>query len=114
MTPSREMRNVAASVHQRLLNRAREQGVDFNLVLQRYAIERFLYRLGLSREVDCFTLKGATLFLVWAGEEFRPTRDVDLWVLVPRTTPRSAGPWRKSALCSSPRTASFSMRRAFG
>lgn len=78
MTPSKEGRNVAASVHQRLLNRAREQGVDFNLVLQRYAIERFLYRLGLSSEVDRFTLKGATLFLVWAGQAFRPTRDVDL------------------------------------
>ena len=78
MTPSKEIRNVAASVRQRLLNRAREQGVDFNLVLQRYAVERFLYRLGLSGEVDHFTLKGATLFLLWAGKEFRPTRDVDL------------------------------------
>jgi hypothetical protein len=78
MTPSKEIRNFAASVRQRLLNRAREHGVDFNLVLQRYAIERFLYRLSLSSEVDRFTLKGATLFLVWAGQEFRPTRDVDL------------------------------------
>lgn len=77
MSPDREPRDVAASVRQRLLNRAREQGVDYNLVLQRFAIERFLYRLGLSPEVDRFTLKGATLFLVWTGQEFRPTRDVD-------------------------------------
>jgi len=33
-------RNVAASVHQRLLNHAREQGRRFNDILQRYALER--------------------------------------------------------------------------
>ena len=38
-------RNVAASVRARLLNRARETKLDFNLVLTRYAIERLLYRL---------------------------------------------------------------------
>lgn len=78
MRPSREIRNIAGSVHQRLLNRAAQEKVDFNLMLQRYAIERFLYRLGLSGEVDRFTLKGATLFLVWAGKQLRPTRDIDL------------------------------------
>lgn len=77
MTPAKEVRDVPASVRQRLLNLAREQKVDFNLVLQRYAVERFLYRLSLSTEVDRFTLKGAALFLVWAGEQLRPTRDVD-------------------------------------
>ena len=77
MTRSKPMRNVAASVRRRLLNLAKEQHADFNHVLQRYAGERFLYRLGLSSEVDRFTLKGAALFLVWAGEEFRSTRDVD-------------------------------------
>ena len=35
-------------------------------------------RLGVSSEVDRFTPKGAALFLVWAGKEFRATRDVDL------------------------------------
>ena len=29
--------------------------LDFNLVLQRYAVERFLYRLSVSDEVDRFT-----------------------------------------------------------
>ncbi len=73
-----EIVNVAASVQQRLKNHAREMGADFNLVLQRDAAERFLYRLGVSSEVDRFTLKGAALFLVWSGNEFRSTRDVDL------------------------------------
>lgn len=78
MTPKRELRDVAASVRQRLLDLAHARGAEFNYVLQRYAGERFLFRLGLSGEVDRFTLKGAALFLVWAGREFRATRDVDL------------------------------------
>ena len=77
MSPPREVRNIAASVLQRLLNLAHDLGVDHNLVLQRYAAERFLYRLSVSGEVDRFTLKGAALFRVWAGQELRPTRDVD-------------------------------------
>ena len=53
MTPAKEIRNVPASVHQRLLNLARNQGVEFNLVLQRYAMERFLYRLATpARWID--------------------------------------------------------------
>ena len=67
MSSLREIRDVPASVHQRLRNLARDQGVDFNRVLQRYAAERFLYRLSVSGEVDRFTLKGAALLWVWAG-----------------------------------------------
>jgi len=78
MNSSRDPRNAAASVHQRLVNRARQERVDFGLLLQRYAIERFLYRLGQSAEANRFTLKGAALFWVWAVQPFRPTRDVDL------------------------------------
>ena len=78
MPGSGDIKNVAASVLRRLKNRADDMGTGYNLVLQRYAAERFLYRLGVSSEVDRFTLKGATLFLVWAGKEFRATRDVDL------------------------------------
>ena len=77
MSPAREIRNAAASVRQRLLNLAHDLSVDNNLVLQRYAAERFLYRLSVSREVDRFILKGAALFRVWAGQELRPTRDID-------------------------------------
>ena len=77
MTPAKEIRNVAASVHQRLLDLARNRGVEFNLVLQRYAVERFLYRLSVSNQVDRFTLKGAALFRIWTEQELRPTRDID-------------------------------------
>lgn len=71
-------RNLAQSVHHRLLNKAREQGEDFNLVLIRYALERFLYRLGRSRHKDRFILKGAMLFAAWTDQPHRPTRDLDL------------------------------------
>lgn len=77
MTRKRELRNVPASIHRRLLNLAHRQGIRFNLLLQRYAMERFLYRLAASPEVDRFTLKGAALFRVWTGQELRPTRDID-------------------------------------
>ena len=77
MTPKRRIRNVPASIRQRLLNLSRRRGIRFNAVLQRYAAERFLYRLSASDEVDRFTLKGAALLRVWTGQELRPTRDID-------------------------------------
>lgn len=70
-------RNVAASVRARLLNRAREIRQDFNLVLTRYALERLLYRISISRHADQFLLKGALLFDLWFDIPHRPTRDAD-------------------------------------
>lgn len=70
--------NVAASVHQRLLNRARTEARPFNELLQYFAMERFLYRLGHSPYRDQFVLKGALMFTVWETPVPRPTRDVDL------------------------------------
>ena len=57
MTPRGKIRDVPASIRQRLLNLAREQGIRFDSVLQRYAAERFLYRFSVSGEVNRFTLK---------------------------------------------------------
>lgn len=71
-------RNVAASVHQRLLNRARAQGRPFDELLQYFVLERFLYRLGRSPHARHFVLKGALMFGVWQGPFSRPTRDIDL------------------------------------
>lgn len=47
-------------------------------MLVRYALERFLYRLGQSAHADRFVLKGAMLFNLWYSMPHRPTRDVDL------------------------------------
>jgi hypothetical protein len=70
--------NIVASVRQRLLNIIRETGEDPNLVWTRYATERLLYRLSVSEHASQFILKGALLFLVWTGQSYRPTVDVDL------------------------------------
>lgn len=70
--------NVAASVRARLLNLAKTQGVDFNQVLVRFALERILYRLTQSQHADRFLLKGALLFTLWYDMPHRATRDADL------------------------------------
>ena len=67
----------AASIHARLLNRAKERGEDFNLLLTRYGIERFLYRLSQLPAREVMLLKGALLFDLWFDVPHRPTRDAD-------------------------------------
>src|ERR1700722_16682828 len=49
--------NLSASVRQRLLNLATERKEDFGLVLTRYGLERFLYRLSVSPHRDSFVLR---------------------------------------------------------
>jgi predicted nucleotidyltransferase component of viral defense system len=70
--------NPSASVRQRLLNLATERKEDFGLVLTRYGLERFLYRLSISPHRDRFVLKGALLLQLWTAEIYRPTHDLDL------------------------------------
>jgi len=77
MSPA-DKRNMGHSVFQRLLNMARAEKQDLNLLLLRYGMERFLYRLSISPHKDRFVLKGASMFLVWKGRNFRVTRDADL------------------------------------
>lgn len=68
----------AASIRQRLLDRARARGEEFQFVLDRFAVERLLYRLSVSPHCDQFLLKGALLFALWFDAPHRPTRDADL------------------------------------
>lgn len=75
-------KDMAASVHQRLLNKAREAKRPFDELLQYYAMERFLYRLSQSEYVDSFILKGALLFRVWMIPDSRATRDMDFLAYV--------------------------------
>jgi hypothetical protein len=42
------LRNIGASVRVRLLNLAKERNQPFDLLLTRYVLERFLYRLSIS------------------------------------------------------------------
>lgn len=72
------LKNVAASVRARLLQRSRDERTDFQVLLTRYALERLLYRLSRSAHRNRFVLKGAMLFVTWVEASFRPTRDLDL------------------------------------
>lgn len=75
---AKSIKNIAVSVHQRLLNKAKESFRPFNELLQYFAIERFIYRLSKSSYADRFILKGALLFSAWCGPASRPTMDIDL------------------------------------
>lgn len=74
----RPLKNIAASVYDRLKNRARETGRRFDEWLRYFAMERFLYRLSNTRHADRFVLKGALMFKVWRVDAPRPTLDIDL------------------------------------
>ncbi len=78
MSAARRPTNVAASVRARLLDLSRRNGVEFQLVLAEFAIERLLYRLGVSPHAEQFVLKGAMLFKLWSNDRRRATWDLDL------------------------------------
>ena len=69
--------DLAASVRERLRQLAGGRGLELQLVLTRYGVERLLYRLSRTPAGERFILKGAALFYIWEGEIPRPTRDVD-------------------------------------
>jgi hypothetical protein len=71
------VKDVAASVRQKLLNNARSTNRPFQEVLQYFAMERFLYRLTQSPHANKFVLKGALMFTVWGAPATRPTKDID-------------------------------------
>jgi hypothetical protein len=71
-------KNIAASVRQRLLNKARMDKRPFAEILQYYGMERFLYRLSQSKHAHTFVLKGALLLRTWGASMSRPTMDIDL------------------------------------
>ena len=72
------VKNMGASVRQRLLNYAKTNNRPFAEVLQYYAMERFLYRLSVSPHASKFLLKGALLLTAWRAPMSRPTMDIDL------------------------------------
>jgi predicted nucleotidyltransferase component of viral defense system len=72
------VKNMAASVRDRLLKIAKERNETFDLLLTRYTLERFLYRLSITKHKERFALKGALLLTTWFDNPHRATRDVDL------------------------------------
>ena len=74
----KDLKNVAASVRQHLLNLSRREGREHQLVLNQYGLERLLYRLSISPYAGLFVLKGAMLFNLWQPGMHRATYDLDL------------------------------------
>ncbi len=97
---TRRPTDIGASVSHRLLQRARARGEDYQLTLQRYAVERLLFRLSKSSDRGRFILKGAMLYIVWGEEIYRPTRDLDLLGYGPDAAEPMAAAFR--SLCAIP------------
>lgn len=72
-----KLKNVAASVKDRLLNLARQQGRGFDVLLVRFALERLLFRLSQSPHRENYVLKGGMLVTQWLDHDNRETRDID-------------------------------------
>ena len=77
MTEVSAQERTAASIRQRLVDRAKARDENYQLLLDVYAVERLLYRLSISIFSDRFVLKGALLFALWFDAPHRPTRDAD-------------------------------------
>ena len=72
------MNNRAISIRARLLNLAKKEGIDFQLIIIRFLHERFLYRLSVSDYSQQLILKGGAFIYAVQGLKSRPTIDVDL------------------------------------
>jgi hypothetical protein len=77
LTKTRQ-KNIAASVRQRLPNKSRSENRPFQKLVQYYALERFLYRLSLSKDSNRFILKNALMLRIWKAPQIRPTIDIDM------------------------------------
>ena len=94
------IQNLAASVYARLLKRTEPGDEQFQFVLMRYGAERLMYRLGQSEHAANFVLKGAMMFLVWTGAQYRATKDMDLLALKSASVERLRDIFRE--LCELP------------
>ncbi|HIZ21412.1 MAG TPA: nucleotidyl transferase AbiEii/AbiGii toxin family protein, partial [Candidatus Blautia faecigallinarum] len=74
------MKNIAASVLNRLKNQSKEEGIPFQMVLQLFVQEEFLRKLALSEYVDNLILKGGMFIYTLTEFDSRPTRDIDFLI----------------------------------
>lgn len=72
-----EIKNITASVKERLRNIASQSGEEFQSIIRQYVQERFLFRLSKSSYKNNLILKGALLFVAHNISRNRPTRDID-------------------------------------
>src|SRR3989339_1391777 len=74
----KEIKDISASIRAKLLNIAKKENIDFNLLLLRYFQERLLWRLANSNYQKQFLLKGGLYLMCLKLQKTRPTRDIDL------------------------------------
>src|ERR1700730_17222445 len=96
--PKRPVSNIFDSLHQRLLNLARETNRPFNELLQYFAIERFLFRFSRTAHASEFVLKGAQMLQGWKAPLARPTMDIDMLGRMPHTIENLEDVVRQSAV----------------
>lgn len=89
--------NMGHSARERLKNLAKSGGRDPAYLFQRYAFERFYWRIGKSGYAGRFILKGASLFTLWMGPMYRVTQDTDLESRLPPDNERIADAFREIA-----------------
>jgi predicted nucleotidyltransferase component of viral defense system len=87
MAQRENIKNLAASVKDRLKQVAQKQNIDFNRVLLLYMQEGFLRRVSLSPYRDKFILKGGILFYGQFEQKARPTRDIDFLLTNTKNNP---------------------------
>lgn len=75
---NKEKINLAESVLHRLKNHAKTTRRRTDELLRYYAIERFLYRLSVSKHSEKFFLKGGLMLKALAISNHRATLDIDL------------------------------------
>lgn len=71
-------KNPAASIRARLLTLSKQREEQFIFTLERYALERLLYRLSQTASGSSFLLKGGMLLNFLSQNPYRTTRDLDL------------------------------------
>lgn len=69
----------ASSLHAKLLNIARQEGLEFQLLLNRFGAEQFLERLSQSAFAQKFVFKGGSL-LAYLIDTDRKTKDLDFTI----------------------------------
>lgn len=71
------VKNVSASIKNRILSMARQSGKPFQSLLTHYGLERFLFRMSQSPLKEKFVLKGGMLLMGMGLPMARTTRDID-------------------------------------
>lgn len=71
------IKDTAKSIKTRLLNIAKKEGLDYQLLVIRYLYEILLYRLSVSEYRDKFCLTGGVLLYAFEKDFPRPTLDID-------------------------------------